>query len=102
MAKKSKSHTKSWAVNALRKSYEAHMASLPNNQRYDLLEELSSGEIITHLIGASLDELKAYVRKTFINIAPPSFMIRPTLFTTNAVAASQHSLKSFWRKLFND
>jgi len=102
MAKKTKSHTKSWAVKALRTAYEAHMASLPNDKSYDLLEELSSGEIITHLVEVSLDELKSYVRKTFIDIAPPSFIIRPTLFTADAVAASQHSPKPFWRKLFND
>ena len=77
--KKAKSQKKSWAVKSLRKAYEAHMASLPEDGQYDLLEELTSGEIINHLRGVSLEELKSYVRMVFIESAPPSFIIRPTL-----------------------
>ena len=75
--KKAKSQKKAWAVKSLRKAYEAHMASLPEDGQYDLLEELTSGEIINHLRSASLDELKSYVRMVFIKSAPPSFIIRP-------------------------
>ena len=101
MPKKPTSQRKSWAVKALRKAYEAHLASLPTDGSYDLLEELSSGVIVTHLTDASLDDLKGYVRRTFIESAPPSFIIRPTLFTTEAVDNSHRSVKSLWRKLFD-
>ena len=101
MPKKVKSQKKSWAVKALLKSYEAHMASLPSDKSYDLLEELTSGVIITHLTEVSLDELKSYVRRTFIESAPPSFIIRPTLFTTEAADTSQNLMTTLWRKVFD-
>jgi len=101
MPKKPKSQRKSWAVKSLRKSYEAHMASLPTDGSYDLLEELSSGAIITHLTDVSLDELKEYVRRAFIESAPPSFIIRPTLFTTEDVNTSPNLITTLWRKVFN-
>ena len=101
MPKKPKSQRKSWAVRALRKSYEAHLASLPSDGSYDLLEELTSGAIITHLTEVSLDELKGYVRRTFIESSPPSFIIRPTLFTTEAVDNSQNLMTTLWRKVFD-
>ncbi len=59
-------------------AYENHMASLPVDGAYDLVEELGSGKMLNHLRGVSLDELKNYIRNTFIHSSPPCFHIRMT------------------------
>ena len=102
MPKKPITHRKTWAVQTLRKSYESHLASLSCDDSYDLLEELSSGTIITHLTEASVDELKTYVRRTFIEISPPSFIIRRTLSNQKAVAKPSNIITKLYRRIFND
>ena len=97
--KKAYSQKKAWAVKSLRKAYEFHMASLPINGHYDLLEELTSGEIILHLSSVSLDELKSYVRKVFIESAPPCFIIRPTF--EEPKVPPYVSIINFFRRLKN-
>ena len=90
----SKARKRSWITKALRKAYEHHMASLPEDGKYDLLEELTSGTIINHLREASLDELKSYVRAVFIDSAPPAFIIRPSY-------SQPTTLPKKMRRLFN-
>jgi len=97
--KKAYSQKKAWAVKGLRKAYENHMASLPIDGHYDLLEELTSGEIILHLNSTSLDELKSYVRKVFIESAPPCFIIRPTF--EEPKVPPYVSIINFFRRLKN-
>ena len=63
----------------LYKAYELHLASLDNSCLYDLTEELSSGCIVNHLNEVTVDELKGYVRKTFIHSHPPMYLITPSV-----------------------
>ena len=65
----------------LYKAYELHLASLDNSCLYDLTEELLSGCIINHLNEVTVDELKGYVRKTFIHSHPPMYLITPSVKT---------------------
>ena len=85
-----------WVAKTLKKAYEHHMASLPDDGQYDLLEELKSGSIINHLSGVSLNELKTYVRAVYIESAPPAFIIRKTYVEPTKVSPMQYI-----RRLFN-
>jgi len=95
---KATAQKKTWITKSLRKAYEAHMASLPDDRNYDLLEELPSGTIINHLYSVPLDELKSYVRMVFIDSAPPSFIIRPTISTESK---PKNPLIQLFRRLTN-
>ena len=71
----------------LYKAYELHLASLDNSCLYDLTEELSSGCIINHLNEVTVDELKAYIRKTFIHSHPPMYLITLSVKTKPSTVA---------------
>ena len=73
----------------LYKAYELHLASLDNSCLYDLTEELSSGCIINHLNEVTIDELKSYVRKTFIHSHPPMYLITPSVKAELSTAPSK-------------
>jgi hypothetical protein len=73
----------------LYKAYELHLASLDTSALYDLTEELSSGCIVNHLNDVTVDELKTYVRQTFIHSHPPMYLISPS--TTPQVTTSKRS-----------
>ena len=66
---------KKWIIKTLRKAYESHMASLDPDGSFDLIEELPSGTMVNHLYSVNLDELKTYVRKTFVDTIPPCYHI---------------------------
>jgi hypothetical protein len=72
----------------LYKAYELHLASLDNSCLYDLTEELSSGCIVNHLNEVTVDELKGYVRKTFIHSHPPMYLITPSVTTKPLIVPS--------------
>ena len=61
-------------------AYNQHLTMLNPNDRYDLLEELMSGEPITHLRSVTLDKLKQYVNQTFIHSHPPKLIFRLSAF----------------------
>ena len=83
----------------LYKAYELHLASLDNSCLYDLTEELSSGCIINHLNEVTVDELKGYVRKTFIHSHPPMFLITPSVIPRTTTVPT-HSLLSKIKTIF--
>lgn len=84
----------------LRKAYDQHMADLNPDYHYDLLETLSSGTVITHLRDVSLDELKAYVRKVFIDSVPPMFTFRRTSFESEKIYPKLSLRKTIMQKFF--
>ncbi len=77
----------------LYKSYELHIASLDTSLLYDLTEELSSGCIINHLTAVSVDELKTYVRQTYIHSHPPMYLIKPSALSTPEMPTNSWSNK---------
>ena len=97
---KAKIQKRAWAVKSLRKAYEAHMASLPVDGEYDLLEEMPSGTIINHLRNVSLDELKGYIRMVFVDSAPPCFIIRPTFVEDKP--KQNNLIMRIYRRFFNE
>jgi len=58
--------------------FELYLNSLKKSYRYDVKERLNSGLLITHLTDVSYDEMKSYVRSTWIESVPPVFVIHAT------------------------
>ena len=82
-----------FTTESLRISYEQTVSLLDPNKRYDLVEELRSGTVVTHLQGETPDELNRYIRKVFIHSHPPRFLIRASVFNENDL---------FIKELIND
>ena len=57
---------------------ELYINALSRNYNYDVLEQLSSGQIITHLTDVSHTQMKDYVRRVYIESVPPKFIIQAT------------------------
>jgi hypothetical protein len=83
----------------LYKAYELHLSSLDTSALYDLTEELSSGCIVNHLNDVTVDELKTYVRQTFIHSHPPMYLISPAV-TTQVVTSKNENVLTKLKSIF--
>ena len=57
---------------------EKYINALNPRHRYDVREQLKSGQIITHCTDVTLQEAKDYVRMVWINSSPPNFLVEVT------------------------
>ena len=62
----------------LKGDLEKLMSKLNPEFLYNVKEKLNSGVIITHKTDATLQEVKNYCRKTWLDIAPPNFIFEAT------------------------
>ncbi len=62
----------------LKGDLEKLMSKLNPEFLYNVKEKLNSGVIITHKTDATLQEVKNYCRKTWLDIAPPNFIFEVT------------------------
>jgi len=62
----------------LKGDLEKLMSELSSEFFYNVKEKLNSGVIITHKTDATLQEVKNYCRKTWIDEAPPTFIFEAT------------------------
>ena len=54
------------------------LQSLDKDSNYNLQEELRSGELVTHLVDVTHEEMYQYARAVYIPSHPPKFVVTKT------------------------